>query len=255
MKHMSKYSFSTVLLLCSFLMFSQQQQVKKDSIPPKKERYGLRLGVDLFKLSRSIYDKDYKGLEFSGDYRLTRRYYLAAELGNENKTTDDDQLNFTTKGSYLRLGFDYNAHENWLDLENMIFIGLRYGISTFSQELNSYNIYNPHPYFEENPEVQSGQKYSGLSASWAEVVFGLKTQVFKNTFVGFSMRLNMLLSNKKPGGFDNLYVPGFNRTYNGDFGFGFNYSVSYFLPLYKKQVKMEEKKAEKKPQPKKKKNS
>ena len=242
MKYISKYFFSTVLLLCTFLIAAQTEKVRtvQDSIPPKNERYGVRLGVDLFKLSRSIYDKDYKGIEFTGDYRLTRKYFLAAEIGNENKTTDDDQLNFTTKGSYVKFGFDYNAHENWLDLENMIYIGLRYGLSTFSQELNSYEVYNPNPYFDEETHIQVGEKYSGLSASWAEAVVGLKTQVFKNTFVGFSVRLNMLLSNKKPGGFDNLYIPGFNRTYNGDFGFGFNYSVSYFLPLYKKQVKKAE---------------
>jgi flagellar biosynthesis regulator FlaF len=46
---------------------------------------------------------------------------LAAEQ-NENKTTDDE-LNFTTK-SYLKVGFDYNAYENWLDMENIISIGL-----------------------------------------------------------------------------------------------------------------------------------
>jgi hypothetical protein len=47
------------------------------------------------------YDKDYKGIEFVGDYRLTKNI-LAAEIGNENKTTDDSDLNFTTKGSYLK---------------------------------------------------------------------------------------------------------------------------------------------------------
>jgi hypothetical protein len=71
------------------------------------------------------------------DYRLTKKYFLAAELGNENKTTDV-RLNFTTKGSYLKVGFDYNAYENWLDMENVISIGMRYGFSTFSQELNSF---------------------------------------------------------------------------------------------------------------------
>ena len=42
-----------------------------------------------------------------------------------------------------------------------------------------------------------------------------------------------MLSQKRPDNFDNLYIPGFNRTYNGDYGAGFNYTVSYFLPLYK----------------------
>ncbi len=222
------------------------QQKAKDSIVPKKERYGLRVGVDLFKLAKSVYDTDYKGIEFTGDYRWSRKHYIAAEIGNESKTTNDDLLNFTTKGSYIKAGFDYNAHENWLNLENMIYVGLRYGISTFSQELNSYELYNPNPYFDEPTQIQAGDKYSGLSAQWGEVVVGVKTMVLPNTFVGFSFRMNKLFSNKKPGGFDNLYIPGFNRTYAGDFGVGFNYTVSYFLPLYKKQVKMDKEEAKKK---------
>jgi hypothetical protein len=36
-----------------------------------------------------------------GDYRL-KKYFLAAELGNENKTTDDDRLNFTTRVHILK---------------------------------------------------------------------------------------------------------------------------------------------------------
>jgi hypothetical protein len=93
-----------------------------------------------------LYDEGYKGIEFVGDYRLTKKYFLAAELGNENKTTDDDRLNFTT-GLYLKVGFDYNAYENWLDMENIIPL-VCYGFSTFNQELNSYKIYNANPYFE-----------------------------------------------------------------------------------------------------------
>ena len=33
-----------------------------------------------------------------------------------------------------------------------------------------------------------------------------------------------------------LYIPGFNRTYDGSFGVGFNYTVSYFIPIYKKKT-------------------
>ena len=117
MKHISKFTFSIALVLLSFLgnaqdtseKTEQKATIKKDSIPVKKERYGLRLGVDLFKLTRSFYETDYRGLELVGDYRLTRRHYLAAEIGNENKTVDDDQVNFTTKGTYIKVGFDFNS--------------------------------------------------------------------------------------------------------------------------------------------------
>ena len=208
-----------------------------DSIPAKTDRYGIRVGVDLYKLTRALYDKNYKGIELVGDYRLTKKYFLAAELGNENKTTDDDRVNFTTKGSYLKAGFDYNAYQNWLDMENIISIGLRYGFSTFNQELNSYRIYNSNPYFGETPVIASGKKFDGLSASWIEVVAGVKAKVFDNVFMGFSLRLNRLVTNKQPENFSNLYIPGFNRTYDGDFGVGFNYTVTYFVPIYKKKVK------------------
>lgn len=267
MKHTLKYIFSICLIFSLFLAEAQEttpvkntpentkteegvipansfknaeqlpQEVKNDSIPVvKTNRYGLRVGVDLFKLTRALYDKDYKGIELVGDYRLSKKYYLAAELGNENKTTDDTRLNSTAKGSYLKAGFDYNAYENWLDMENIISIGMRYGFSTFSQQLNTYKIYNANPYFGEVPAITSGEKYSGLTASWIEVVAGVKAKVFNNVFMGFSFQLKKLVSNKKPGNFDNLYIPGFNRTYNGDFGVGFNYTVSYFIPIYKKKV-------------------
>lgn len=213
------------------------QEVKKDSVI-KTDRYGLRVGVDLYKLTRGFYDKDYKGVEFVGDWRLTKKYYLAAELGYENKTTDDDRLNSSASGTYLKAGFDYNFYENWLDMENLITIGLRGGFSSFSQDLNSYKIYNPNPYWGELPVVTKSQKYSGLSASWLEVAMGIKAEVFDNVFVGFGVQLKLLATNKKPSGFDNLYIPGFNRTYDGSFGVGFNYTVSYFIPIYKKKIKI-----------------
>lgn len=246
MKHISKFTFSIGLVLLSFIGNAQETATKKkDSIPIKKERYGLRVGVDLFKLSRSFYETDYRGLELVGDYRLTRRHFLAVEIGNENKTVDEDQLNFTTKGTYLKVGFDYNTYENWLNMENIISVGLRYGVSSFSQTLNNYTVYNPNPYFGETPLIVSGDNYDGLTAQWVEVVAGIKAKVFNNVFVGFSFRLNRMLSQKRPDSFDNLYIPGFNRTYNGDYGVGFNYTVSYFIPLYKATVKAKIKRVEK----------
>lgn len=230
MKYMLKFIFSLALLCVSI---SGNAQVKDTTTVVYPERYGLRVGVDLHRLSKSFYEKDYKGLEIVGDYRLTRRFYLAGELGNEEKTVDDDRLNFTTKDTYFKAGFDYNTFENWLDMENMIYVGMRYGISSFSQTLNSYKIYDPTNYYGENTVI-SGAKYNGLTANWIEIIGGVKAELFSNLYLGFSLRLNYLVSNKKPDGFDNLYIPGFNRTYDGKFGAGVNYTLSYFIPIYKK---------------------
>ncbi len=233
MKHMSKSIFSIILIISvSLTALSQETKQKSDTIKIP-QRYGLRLGLDLHRITKSFYDKNYKGLEIVGDYRLTKKIYIAGELGNEEKTKQDDQLNYSTKGTYFKVGFDFNAYENWLDMENMIYIGLRAGFSSFSQTLNTYNIYEPKSFYGVST-MDSGQKWNGLSASWIEVVSGLKAEVFNNVYIGFSVRLNYLLSNKEPEGFANLHIPGFNKTYeNSKFGAGFNYTVSYFIPLYK----------------------
>ncbi|WP_374541806.1 DUF6048 family protein [Flavobacterium sp.] len=230
---MSKSIFSIILIISvSLTALSQETKQKSDTIKIP-QRYGLRLGLDLHRITKSFYDKNYKGLEIVGDYRLTKKIYIAGELGNEEKTKQDDQLNYSTKGTYFKVGFDFNAYENWLDMENMIYIGLRAGFSSFSQTLNTYNIYEPKSFYGVST-MDSGQKWNGLSASWIEVVSGLKAEVFNNVYIGFSVRLNYLLSNKEPEGFANLHIPGFNKTYeNSKFGAGFNYTVSYFIPLYK----------------------
>lgn len=234
--YMLKFIGSLTFTLVSTTLFAQET-VKKDSVLPRTERYGLRVGADLYKIARSVYDDDYKGFEITADYRYSKRIYIAGEIGNENKTTDEPQFNFTTKGTYFKVGADYNIYENWLDMENMITLGLRYGVSSFSQELNSYSIYNPNPYFNNDGSTAMLRSFDGLSAHWLEFVAGVKAEVLDNIFVGFSLRLNRLVSNKKPENFDNLYIPGFNRTYEADFGVGFNYTVSYFIPLYKKKEK------------------
>ncbi|WP_294818533.1 DUF6048 family protein [uncultured Flavobacterium sp.] len=241
MKYISR-SFFSLLLLGSLSLSAQEKPVTAtDTVAPplKQDRYGLRVGVDLHRLSRSFYDDGFRGIEIVGDYRLTKKWYAATELGNLDYTIDEPQLNFTTKGNYIKLGVDYNTYENWLDMENMIYVGLRYGFSAFSQNLNSYKIYDSSGYFDE-VTVSPDREYGGLTAQWIEVVAGLKAEVFDNVFIGFSFRLNNLISDKKPEGFDNLYLPGFNRTYEGKFGVGFNYTVSYFIPLYKKQAAQKE---------------
>ncbi len=250
-------SIFSLLLLVSFSVFAQkkeQNQATKPTdsaavpvIPVKKDRYGFRVGADLHRLSRSFYDDGFRGIELVADYRLTKKWYVAAEIGNLKYTVDDTQVNFTTKGNYLKVGFDYNVYENWLDMENMIYAGFRYGFSTHSQNLNSYKVYQnsslddlndtaiPTNYFDE-VTVQTDRNYSGLSAHWVELVGGVKAKLFNNLFLGFSVRINGLITDKKPSDFDNLYIPGFNRTYDGNFGVGFNYTLSYLIPLYKKQA-------------------
>ncbi|WP_250629608.1 DUF6048 family protein [Aureibaculum algae] len=231
-KHMLRYCINLLFLLFFTISFSQGiGSTKKDSVYLNK--YGLRIGIDLYNPIHTVLDDARKGFEIVGDYRISKKYFIAAELGYIENTTDEDFINFTTNGSYIKLGIDYNAYENWLDMENMIYVGFRYGFSTFSQTLNSYTINND-PFYDDVSIVQNGQEFDGLNGHWGEIVLGVKAELFKNLFMGFSFSGKKILTSKQPDNFKNLFIPGFNRVFLNNSGFSFNYTLSYLIPLYKK---------------------
>ncbi|MBW8244663.1 hypothetical protein K1F50_17780 [Muricauda oceani] len=247
---MSKYFISILIGLLPILVKAQTEPIdltQKDTVV-YKDSYGLRVGADISKLVLSFADEDYTGLELVGDYRLTRKLYLAAEIGNETKKQDESLNNtilydYETSGSYIKAGVDMNTYTNWYGMNNAITIGGRYAVASFSQTLNNYSLYETNQFF--NPVFLPGEnpnrEFSGLSASWLEFVVGTKVELFANIFVGMSARLGFLVTNSEDEQFPNLWIPGFNKVTDGsNFGVNYNYSISYFIPLYKKDKKKKE---------------
>ena len=228
---------STLLLLFCVSVNAQDDGVistVNDSIKVK-EKYGLRVGADIGKLIRTSLDDDYTGFEIIADYRLKKKLYLAGEIGTEEKTNITDYLNTTTKGSYFKAGIDYNLYQNWLNMDNMIFTGFRVGASSFSHTLNSFNVYSTNQYWGEQFTSNTPQKFDGLTAIWAEFILGLKAEIFNNLYIGLNVQLKALVSETEPDNFQNIYIPGFNKTYDSSrIGAGYSYTISYRIPLYKK---------------------
>lgn len=226
------------------------QQDKKKIITDTlvyKQKYGLRLGTDLSKLVRTFFEDDYTGFEIMGDYRLTKNMYLAGEIGNEERTLENEVLNNTTKGSYFKGGIDINMYKNWLDMENMIYAGFRVGASTFSQKLNDYKVYNVYnQYWNEQVSIEEGTEFKGLTAVWIELQIGIKAELFNNLYAGINVQLKGLVTQSEPDNYENIYIPGFNRTYDsGSFGVGFGFNIAYLIPIFKKdKIVIQEKEAE-----------
>lgn len=242
-KHILRFIISGSMCLMSFLALAQETPIDIETktleepkttqavaITTSPQRYGLRVGIDLFKITRSMYDKTYNGFEVVGDYRLTKKIFATAEFGHDNISKNENSFGYTAKGAYGKIGIDYNLYENWLDREDMLYIGARYGYSSFSQTLDWYTPYTTNPYFPTD-RIDVNKQYNGLSAHWLEFVTGIKTRVFSDVFMGFTLRLNALISQKQPDDFENQYIPGFSRKYSGAIGVGFNYTVTYLIPF------------------------
>lgn len=238
MQHTYKFTISIILFFVFLDGFAQEQ--KKDSIIDVaqdsivyKTAYGLRLGVDISKPIKAQFDGVYSGFEIVGDYRIKKNLYLAAEIGFEEETSKEDFTNSTSKGNYIRLGFNYNAYDNWLDMNNEIFVGYRYGFSIFEQTLNNYTPNVNSFYFPAN-QINTPITTTGLNAHWSEIVVGFRTETFKNFFISFSGSYKILMSADEPENFKSLFSPGFNRIFESGTGFGFNYTLSYLIPFKKK---------------------
>ena len=237
-----------ILLLFSSMAFAQEDEKKtvKDTLI-YKQKYGLRLGADISKLARTFFDDNYTGFEIMGDNRLTKKIYLAGEIGNEERLLENEVLSNTTKGSYFKGGIDLNFYKNWLDMENMIYVGFRAGASTFSQTLNRYDIYNVYnQYWDQQFSIEEGTEFNGLTAIWAEIQIGIKAEMFNNFYAGINVQLKGLVTETAPDNYENLYIPGFNRTYDsGRFGMGFGFNLSYLVPIFKKdKIVIQEKEEE-----------
>ena len=227
-----------ISLLAAVHFTTAQEIVEEEVVDTLKKRekkpYTIRFGLDLSKPFMAQLDNGYFGLELVGDIRLFSEFYGAIELGNEKKTQQSEQINYTTTGNYIKLGFDYNLFKNWKGMNNAIYLGLRIGNSFHKQKVNEYepyqiNHYWPAEIIKKGPEIR---EQDALSARWVEVVTGIKVKMIKNIYMGFSLRLNRLMSDIRPDNFDNLYIPGFNKkTDENVWGAGFNYTITYAIPV------------------------
>ena len=240
MKKRQIYLFIISLIIPSSMVFSQTESELNDSLTTKNKILNInkiRFGFDVFKPIKSSSEGDNLNYEIVGDLQITDNLYLAAEYGLIDRLIEDENINFNSNGSFLRFGFDYNMFKNWVGMDNAIFVGLRYGSSNFSNKIVSYNVRNSDAYFSNFVDNNYQTiDHSNLKGSWLEIVAGVKVETFNNVYLGFSLRLNKLLSTEKPENFDNLFIPGFNKvTDENTFGSGFNYTLTYSIPLSKKK--------------------
>ncbi len=233
---MWRYVTSILIFLVSHAAMAQGDEtpvIKNDSTT-YEATYGLRVGIDIASLLRTALDEEYTGLQIMGDYRLTDRWYVAAELGNEAVDRETNQIDFETNGSFIKLGADYNFYKNWLDMDNMIYVGFRVGAANYSQTLDRFDYYQDNNLFPVE-SVFPRTETTGLTAIWGELQAGLKVQVLNNVYMSLNVQLKRSITEDAPENFDNLYIPGFGRTYDtNEIGVGYSYGLTYRIPFFKK---------------------
>lgn len=216
----------------------------KDSIPadsvvvetePKIEGYlyplfnGLIVNANILDGVANLFGQTYGNYEIAAELDLHNRFFPVWEVGIGRAHNTPEGLNFTyiNKASlYNRVGMNYNFGYNKTDM-SFFYIGLRYGFSVFIYDID--NIQVESPYWEESEQLRiAGQK---SWAHWGELLGGLRVQVYKNFYMGWTARYRLMFGYKKNSHSQPWYIPGFGPTSSP---FGFTYTLGYRFSFGKK---------------------
>jgi len=191
---------------------------------------GLRLGFDLTRTALQYLEPKREAFEISADFELKQNFYLTAEFGQQAINWEFNTYDYSSVGKYLRLGIDNNFSKNKKDINayEMVFGGLRYGFSNYSHRAS--NMVIPINYW--GTEIPNSIQEMQMSAHWVEVVAGIRGELFKNFFMGWSFHAKLMLWQKKDPLMYTYNIPGYGRG-NKKSQLGFNYSLYYRIPLYK----------------------
>lgn len=185
---------------------------------------GLRLGTDLISLAKTPLSDKFDGYEISADVDFYR-YYLTLEYGSWEKTDLSTDQSYTSGGTYFRVGADVNLLLKDPD-KNMFFVGLRYGRSSFDEQL-IYNLSDA--VFGDISEVKQNL---GMVSGWGEITLGLRVKLWKELWMGYTTRLKLSPSIDDSGEFIVHDIPGYGLASKRNY-WGFNYQLYWRFPIRK----------------------
>lgn len=193
---------------------------------------GLTLNVNIIDGVTKLFGQSYGNYEIAAELDLHNRFFPVWEIGVGYADNTPEELNFTyrTKPSlYNRVGMNYNFGYN-KEAMSFFYIGLRYGFSVFTYDID--NITMESSYWEETEQLRiAGQK---SWAHWGELLGGLRVQVYKNFYMGWTVRYRMMFGYKKNDRSQPWFIPGFGPEGSP---FGFTYTVGYRFSFDKKKEK------------------
>ncbi|MBO4664815.1 MAG: hypothetical protein J5663_10460 [Bacteroidaceae bacterium] len=170
-------------------------------------------------------------LEAALRLNLKNTYFPIAELGvaNCNKTDDNTNIHYVTSAPYFRIGFDYNVLKDKRQ-DNRLFVGARYGISTFNYDVQGPKQIDP---------IWGGEHDFALNginctSQWLEICFGCQVKVWSSFHMGWSIRYKSELSSSNSDNSKPYYIPGYGTTTTGSC-WGGTYNLIFDLNWGKKK--------------------
>lgn len=168
---------------------------------------------------------DYGTFEAALRLNLKNTFFPIVEMGYGKCTKDDFNTKVTYKvnAPFMRVGIDFNMLKNKFQ-SNRLYLGARYGISTFKYDVAGPAMTDP---------IWGGSEAFNLkgincTSHWAEVIFGVEVKIFKNFHMGWAVRYKREISSTKSDYSKPNCIPGYGYTTNSTC-WGGTYSLIFDL--------------------------
>lgn len=183
-----------------------------------------RFGIDIARIGFNFAFPSKQAYEFQADYFLKNKLYIAAETGFGSGTIDYENLKYNTNAFFIRLGVDKSFLDQ-LGPEDfdMGFLGARYGMGIGQRTEATYLIQSPF-----GTEIIGHVPSQTFTVHWFEVMAGIKVELWKGVFAGWTARGRFLLN---PGTFKELspnFIAGYGKGDKNSI-FDFNFYLSYAI--------------------------
>jgi len=190
---------------------------------------GLRIGLDISRIAVHYFQPYRTDVTVNLDARYRDRLYFASDISYNRTSHSDENYTYRSSGMSVTLGANYNFLKKQVPKEDfMIYGGARYGLAFYNYEVPEYHVSSDYW----GNYTGSVPKTSQL-AHWFELTVGIKVEVLRNFYLGWSLHERILLSrNVSKQEFPPLVIPGYGKGYKNS-AFDMQYSVSYLIPLYK----------------------
>ncbi len=223
-QHIFRYLISLVLFATVSML---KAQTPKDSTKTKVDFFqGLRVDVDISPIVTTLLSAgETYSFEGAVQTKILGKYFPIVEAGfaGANKTTFEN-INFKTSGAFLRVGTDFNVFKeknSEKKYTNYFLVGARLGFSTFGYDLNNITVTDD--YWKETKTYNYNNQIA--VKVWLEIVASLRVEIFKNVYLGWTIRNKNMLTNDQAGKISPWYVPGFGI--NNTSLWGVNYALGY----------------------------
>lgn len=179
---------------------------------------GVAVGIDLVgPIQRAV--SDYGQYEAMLRLNLKDRYFPVVELGLGSADYKDDVTGITYKTSapFGRIGVDFNILKDKHD-KYRLFVGGRYGFTSFKYDLGSPGITDP----AYGSEAAWGATDVKGSQHWVEAVAGVDAAIVGWLHLGWSVRYRGRITQKSGDIGEPWYVPGYGKSGSSRIGATFN---------------------------------